>query len=1057
MNNDILFGGDAVVKYVLEGHDRGVNWAAFHPTQNLIVSGADDRQVKLWRMSDSKAWEMDTLRGHTNNVSCVAFHPKHDLVISDSEDRSIRVWDVQRRMCIDTYRRAADRFWILAIHPEQALVAAGHDSGMLVFKLERERPAYASLGGTQLFYCKDRFLRRAIMGPGGSGDVPLVSLRPRGGAGSSGSPLGTAPRTLLVNPHAPDELQVLLTSSVDGGTYELYSLAGASSDTEPVRGSCVAAAFTGRSKFAILDKSKAITVMGVAPGDPGKKIRPPYPNADFIFPSATAGRLIVRAEDRICLFELQSRRVVAEITSINAKYCVWSNDGSHVALLGKHTVVLADKDLTQITAVSETVRVKSGCWDNESGVFLYTTLNHVKYLLPLKNGESGIVRTLDNPVYAVEAKNNTMVVLDREARVKNIQLDGTEYLFKLALARGQFDKVFQIIKTARLCGQAVIAYLQKAGYPEIALFFVEDEETRFNLALECGNLDIALKAARALKSEAAWHKLAQEALRLGNFEVVEAAYQTTKALDKLSFLYLITGSSDKLNKMMAIASMRNDPQSRYHNALYCGNVEERVKVLESAGQLALAYTTAATYGIEADAARLKACLEEAGLPVPEVPAALSGGAGAAPPSLLLPPTPLFRNTGSWPLLKSNKGAFDPANVAAVAAAAKDATASVLAAVGGASGTPSAAAAAAHSAAAAAAAASVLTAAAEREAQAAAAAKKAALLAAHGGASSAAAASSPEEEAGGEGGGWGDEGDLDLGLDEGKKAAAGADAGEAGGAWGDDLDLGLDEADLAAAAAAPSSSSAAAAAKGPGGWAPPAGGTSTPAYWVSNSTLAADHVAAGSFETAMTLLNRQIGAVNFQPLKPFFTQVYQAARVSVPGALPGLPSLTAYLHRNEQDLAPPKEHSLPVVAITLPLIQDRLRALYKAFTDGKFSEAASTCDALFALIPLLVVNTKAEVAEVKAIVAAVTEYKLACRIMMVARSTDANDGVRQIELSAYMTHCALEPPHLMLAVNLAMAMAFKHKNFIHAAGFARRLLEMPDINSAKNAQLLTRVS
>ena len=51
MNTDIFGGGDAVVKYVLEGHDRGVNWAAFHPTLPILVSGADDRQVKLWRMN----------------------------------------------------------------------------------------------------------------------------------------------------------------------------------------------------------------------------------------------------------------------------------------------------------------------------------------------------------------------------------------------------------------------------------------------------------------------------------------------------------------------------------------------------------------------------------------------------------------------------------------------------------------------------------------------------------------------------------------------------------------------------------------------------------------------------------------------------------------------------------------------------------------------------------------------------------------------------------------------------------------------------------------------
>jgi coatomer protein complex subunit alpha (xenin) len=67
MNTDLFGGSDAVVKYVLEGHDRGVIWAAFHPSLSLIVSGADDHQVKLWRMNDTKAWEMDTLNRWINS------------------------------------------------------------------------------------------------------------------------------------------------------------------------------------------------------------------------------------------------------------------------------------------------------------------------------------------------------------------------------------------------------------------------------------------------------------------------------------------------------------------------------------------------------------------------------------------------------------------------------------------------------------------------------------------------------------------------------------------------------------------------------------------------------------------------------------------------------------------------------------------------------------------------------------------------------------------------------------------------------------------------------
>lgn len=36
----------------------------------------------------------------------------------------------------------------------------------------------------------------------------------------------------------------------------------------------------------------------------------------------------------------------------------------------------------------------------------------------------------------------------------------------------------------------------------------------------------------------------------------------------------------------------------FHNALYLGDVRERVKTLEDAGQLSLAYLTAATHGLE---------------------------------------------------------------------------------------------------------------------------------------------------------------------------------------------------------------------------------------------------------------------------------------------------------------------------------------------------------------------------------------------------------------------------------------------------------------------------
>jgi coatomer subunit alpha len=69
----------STVKYVLEGHDRGANYAMLHPTLPLIVSGTGG-VIKIWRMGETKAWEVDSCRGQLNNISGILFHPSHKLI-----------------------------------------------------------------------------------------------------------------------------------------------------------------------------------------------------------------------------------------------------------------------------------------------------------------------------------------------------------------------------------------------------------------------------------------------------------------------------------------------------------------------------------------------------------------------------------------------------------------------------------------------------------------------------------------------------------------------------------------------------------------------------------------------------------------------------------------------------------------------------------------------------------------------------------------------------------------------------------------------------------------
>jgi coatomer protein complex subunit alpha (xenin) len=166
--------------------------------------------------------------------------------------------------------------------------------------------------------------------------------------------------------------------------------------------------------------------------------------------------------------------------------------------------------------IHETIRIKSAAWD-DSGILIYTTLNHIKYALP--NGDNGIIKTLEQPVYLTRVKGQTVHCLDRTARPRTITIDPTEYRFKLALIRQNYDEVLQIIRTSNLVGQSIIGYLQKKGYPEIALHFVEDPKTRFDLAIECGNMTVALEMARSIDRDEVWNRLGAQALKQGNHSV----------------------------------------------------------------------------------------------------------------------------------------------------------------------------------------------------------------------------------------------------------------------------------------------------------------------------------------------------------------------------------------------------------------------------------------------------------------------------------------------------------------------------------------------------------
>ena len=201
--------------------------------------------------------------------------------------------------------------------------------------MQRERPALALSAPTGKLYfvrgrelvCHDYATQR---------EIPVANLR-RPGQYAQTDGIGNSARYLSYNNYNPNEGNVLVSSDVDGGNYELITFGlGANHNSGSIndgkRGSCVGpAVWIARNRFAVLDKSRQIVIKNMD-NETTKKVVPPTPTVDMLFNGGAAGRILLRSEDKLILFEQQSRRVLGEISAPKLKQVVWTSDGSKVSV-----------------------------------------------------------------------------------------------------------------------------------------------------------------------------------------------------------------------------------------------------------------------------------------------------------------------------------------------------------------------------------------------------------------------------------------------------------------------------------------------------------------------------------------------------------------------------------------------------------------------------------------------------------------------------------------------------------------------------------------------------
>ncbi|CAK75912.1 unnamed protein product (macronuclear) [Paramecium tetraurelia] len=590
---------------ILEGHNQGVNWCTFSPTENLILSASDDKKVKVWKFYESRGFEVDSYQGHNNNVSSAMFHPFGDYCISNSEDNTIRLWDMKKKCEIDCFTNyELDRFWVSAVHQNNNYFAGGSDSALYIFTLFRNRPAIYLTENKNLYV-------------GSKKQIKLIDLQ----TSQEKIIKNFQEITSLISDNLlQDNIEFIQQNIYETSKNQLLVRLKQSSHNKQ-RGICKYVIFECQTNISQIFLGKSAIFIGKS------KILKSKENSELaiynfevdchtalglkaekVFPYL-GGKAIFYTDQIINVFDPVANQVIHQIPcsiEFNNIKQVLSND-TYVMIQTKKSIYLFTKSFQRVTQIQESINIKSVLFlSRTQNSLIYSTKVHIKYLLI--NGDSGIFGTVETVPYLIQlqqpidkqSEKYKLFYMNNVGKLLNMSLDCSEMLFKQALMDKNVNYIQNFLKTRKKMGDLITSYLYQKGFSMLAYQLVDDKRAKFQLALSSNNLELSYRTCDDLKNPICYQQLSEEAMRQGNHNIVEVCKQKLRASDELSFLYTITGQNEKLNVLSTIAKEQNEYNTRFQTLLHLGNINQRIQFLQDCKLSHLANLSKLVHGLQYD-------------------------------------------------------------------------------------------------------------------------------------------------------------------------------------------------------------------------------------------------------------------------------------------------------------------------------------------------------------------------------------------------------------------------------------------------------------------------